>query len=1359
MSISSSDRFNTMIRGKVRGMNPSKPDAFSPLNFVIRGTDKRQMNDDGLARDTKKFQKGLMDTISSMGDAINKNFNALITATGVSEIKGSVQQSGTDLDDYAYEIRKSWGLSSKEWNSLFSDMAQQTRDLNTQFGKGIFNFKDLLEGVQEAAEIGVSGMSNLKAVGSQLAQWQKVVGDLSSSDMEFVGRVTKLSGLGASRNIMNMITKLDKDKNLAVTPQQLAASMNDNLGAMYSIQRRGGANVNKTAENILAGSAAANDAYLGEQYDKILKQVLNVAQEGVASEDYQNLAMIGGSSGFDINKIMAMTKSGQAGDATRIIMESITKSVATQTPEIQKKMSEAFSLETGEVESMADYMKFYDQSLAMAKKDAAYKGDTIKDYTGKSTTQMESLTNVLSTTPIMEWWHKMTMDLDIGKSPTALLAGGGLLTTLFGGLKDRISGKYSGGEGGGLLSKLKGSAKSGGGAINPNEVNEMLRVASGGEGVAGGARAGGLLSKLGGFGKVGKALGPLGLLLGAGSIGYNLYNKDYKGAAKSGGGLLGGILGGAAAGAGAGALGLNPFTIAAGTIVGGVAGAIGGEKAVGWMYDKLGGMKDKVGEIKDSWNKFWDKAGDTPGEKIGYIARLATDKIGELGTNLGNFVTVSLPNAISSWGTSVGNSLNTFFYTTIPSYYDQLTKSASDTADDIVEGIKKVFTVKFWKETVFGGIASAYSDLKGGVKSAVDWVMSFWDDVKKGWSNGGKGGGPYYAPNAGGPFTMTSGFGNRIDPKNGGMAWHSGVDYGVPTGTKIAANISGTVTNAGPRGDYGNMVEVTDSAGNKFRFAHLSSTAVSVGQMVSAGQLLGLSGSTGRSTGPHLHFEVAQGGKAVNPSPWLSALLLGGGVAGSAGDYSFFGGFFGAVKAVMDAHGVPPSVWWPIIRCEDPSLDPRAHNNNASTGDDSYGLFQINLLGSLRKRLQTYGLSGPEALFDPATNAGIAADMIAGVYKTGVSKGLSGAALAAYVWRYGIRPAWTSGHDAKITKAYNEFMSKSSGLDMSGAFADGSITGAVANQYASLLGSLTPEDMAMVSAYYGALFNRTNFSQFMTQSGQQRLLMNSVSGRSRMANASDYSNLMSTNLSSVSADSAINQAYSAGKNYSVASLTGSTSSYLSSLSGSMKIDSNGLGVKTFTDSLNQVRGIFGGGPYIKAMGGPSASDLFQQIAEAQMVWKMANADGTKLGQQAMTEAHEKAEAARKILRGMGISQAQEEAAVAVLRNRMEQATYEGNMATVAYDESNLSSMSEDEILSRASRLVGVPSVSQLSSTLSMLGMGGPDTGSKDVVDAVMYMTYKTGEKLEELKSDADAAKALKGKYAGKDRNHVKFANF
>jgi murein DD-endopeptidase MepM/ murein hydrolase activator NlpD len=125
---------------------------------------------------------------------------------------------------------------------------------------------------------------------------------------------------------------------------------------------------------------------------------------------------------------------------------------------------------------------------------------------------------------------------------------------------------------------------------------------------------------------------------------------------------------------------------------------------------------------------------------------------------------------------------------------------------------------------------------------------------------------PFVLPVAGRP---TSGYGLRTDPIRHVSSNHPGFDLAAPTGTPVAAAASGTVVHAGPAGTYGNLITIRHDNGLETRYAHLSAVDIQVGAHVEAGQPIGKVGTTGYSTGPHLHFEVRQDGHTVDPAPLL----------------------------------------------------------------------------------------------------------------------------------------------------------------------------------------------------------------------------------------------------------------------------------------------------------------------------------------------------------------------------------------------------------------------------------------------------------------------------------------------------------
>ncbi len=118
---------------------------------------------------------------------------------------------------------------------------------------------------------------------------------------------------------------------------------------------------------------------------------------------------------------------------------------------------------------------------------------------------------------------------------------------------------------------------------------------------------------------------------------------------------------------------------------------------------------------------------------------------------------------------------------------------------------------------------------------------------------------------------QASGFGARTDPINGRPAFHAGLDFAGPMMTPIHATAPGTVSFTGVRTGYGNTIEIDHGRGFKTRYAHLAAINVAVGQHVALGERIGGMGSTGRSTGPHLHYEVWVDGRPQNPQRFLEA--------------------------------------------------------------------------------------------------------------------------------------------------------------------------------------------------------------------------------------------------------------------------------------------------------------------------------------------------------------------------------------------------------------------------------------------------------------------------------------------------------
>ncbi|QIK78462.1 M23 family metallopeptidase [Sphingomonas piscis] len=120
--------------------------------------------------------------------------------------------------------------------------------------------------------------------------------------------------------------------------------------------------------------------------------------------------------------------------------------------------------------------------------------------------------------------------------------------------------------------------------------------------------------------------------------------------------------------------------------------------------------------------------------------------------------------------------------------------------------------------------------------------------------------------------SFESAYGMRSDPFEGRAKMHAGIDLAAPLGTPIYATADGVVTDAGyNNGGYGNLIKLSHGRGIETRYGHLSAIGVHAGQRITRGQLIGRMGSTGRSTGSHLHYEVRIDGRAVNPIPFMKS--------------------------------------------------------------------------------------------------------------------------------------------------------------------------------------------------------------------------------------------------------------------------------------------------------------------------------------------------------------------------------------------------------------------------------------------------------------------------------------------------------
>ena len=119
---------------------------------------------------------------------------------------------------------------------------------------------------------------------------------------------------------------------------------------------------------------------------------------------------------------------------------------------------------------------------------------------------------------------------------------------------------------------------------------------------------------------------------------------------------------------------------------------------------------------------------------------------------------------------------------------------------------------------------------------------------------------------------MSSPFGERVDPISGKKAWHEGMDFAGAKGSEVIAVANGVVVFAGYRDGYGQMVEISHGKDMRTRYGHHEEVLVHAGQSVKRGDVIARMGSSGRSTGPHVHFEVLKEGRSVNPARYVSAV-------------------------------------------------------------------------------------------------------------------------------------------------------------------------------------------------------------------------------------------------------------------------------------------------------------------------------------------------------------------------------------------------------------------------------------------------------------------------------------------------------
>lgn len=199
---------------------------------------------------------------------------------------------------------------------------------------------------------------------------------------------------------------------------------------------------------------------------------------------------------------------------------------------------------------------------------------------------------------------------------------------------------------------------------------------------------------------------------------------------------------------------------------------------------------------------------------------------------------------------------------------DRLTTRTYETADAIAEALDNAgmkISAQDGKQDIGGPLvpADTSSAFDGKVKE-LDVALDMLDAIKA-----KSGAFPIGNPAKG--HVVTSSFGYRTDPFNGEKAMHTGMDFRDSAGSPIRPTAAGTVVSAGWDGGYGQMVEIDHGNGYTTRYAHMSQILVKKGDTVTPDTIIGRVGSTGRSTGPHLHYEVRKDGSALDPAPFITA--------------------------------------------------------------------------------------------------------------------------------------------------------------------------------------------------------------------------------------------------------------------------------------------------------------------------------------------------------------------------------------------------------------------------------------------------------------------------------------------------------
>lgn len=274
------------------------------------------------------------------------------------------------------------------------------------------------------------------------------------------------------------------------------------------------------------------------------------------------------------------------------------------------------------------------------------------------------------------------------------------------------------------------------------------------------------------------------------------------------------------------------------------------------LSDELGAKEGIIGETSDSiYKKVEGTFSPLPGVIGGY------------GTDSGQGYADGLKNKegeVEGKSNSLVQKVLTTFKTAlgIASPSKEMKALGEYSMDGFLDGLSAENMIAF-ANGIVEDIKEAFANKKFSLQGAVEFIGSGAMEFLKSIGVGGASMGDLTSPLSG---SITSEFGNRIHPITGEEKFHAGIDIGASEGTPVGAAGAGEVTTAGWYGGYGNAVIIDHGNGLESLYGHLSAIMVSVGDLVSQMQTIGLVGSTGNSTGPHLHFELRQDGSPIDPS-------------------------------------------------------------------------------------------------------------------------------------------------------------------------------------------------------------------------------------------------------------------------------------------------------------------------------------------------------------------------------------------------------------------------------------------------------------------------------------------------------------